>query len=540
MGIFLKGIGIGNKISIGKVFIYEKKSIEVSEEKDQIPYEAKIEKLKELFEEVKRELDETYLEAKKLAPKEAEIFLFHKGILEDKYVLEKIKSYLRKSYSLAYSISAAFYEIRKEFENMEQELFRERAKDIEDIRERVLGKILDVKTFTLSKLPYPCIVIARDLTPSDTANLDLEKILGFVTEEGSRTSHTAILAQALGIPAVLGIKGIISQVSNEEEIIIDSEEGMVILKPSEEEKRAYLLKKEEKDKYYSELLEFKDLPAVTSKGRRIKIFANIGNEKEGELAIGMGAEGVGLFRTEFIFLNRDTPPSEEEQFEVYKKVVEIFKGKTVIIRTLDIGGDKEIPYLNLERENNPFLGVRGIRLCLFERELFKIQLRAILRAAKYGDVWIMYPMVALKREVEEANRILEETKRELEEEGKEFGKNVKVGIMVEVPSIALALEEVINMIDFVSIGSNDLIQYTFAADRTNEKLRYLYIPNHKAMVKLIENVVRVCHEFGKEVGVCGEMAGEEEFVPLLVDLGVDELSMAPSKIPLVKKRIRGL
>jgi phosphotransferase system enzyme I (PtsI) len=540
MGIFLKGIGIGNKISIGKVFIYEKKSIEVSEEKDQIPYEAKIEKLKELFEEVKRELDETYLEAKKLAPKEAEIFLFHKGILEDKYVLEKIKSYLRKSYSLAYSISAAFYEIRKEFENMEQELFRERAKDIEDIRERVLEKILDVKTFTLSKLPYPCIVIARDLTPSDTANLDLEKILGFVTEEGSRTSHTAILAQALGIPAVLGIKGIISQVSNEEEIIIDSEEGMVILKPSEEEKRAYLLKKEEKDKYYSELLEFKDLPAVTSKGRRIKIFANIGNEKEGELAIGMGAEGVGLFRTEFIFLNRDTPPSEEEQFEVYKKVVEIFKGKTVIIRTLDIGGDKEIPYLNLERENNPFLGVRGIRLCLFERELFKIQLRAILRAAKYGDVWIMYPMVALKREVEEANRILEETKRELEEEGKEFGKNVKVGIMVEVPSIALALEEVINMIDFVSIGSNDLIQYTFAADRTNEKLRYLYIPNHKAMVKLIENVVRVCHEFGKEVGVCGEMAGEEEFVPLLVDLGVDELSMAPSKIPLVKKRIRGL
>ena len=540
MGIFLKGIGIGNKISIGKVFIYEKKSIEVSEEKDQIPYEAKIEKLKELFEEVKGELDETYLEAKKLAPKEAEIFLFHKGILEDKYVLEKIKSYLRKSYSLAYSISAAFYEIRKEFENMEQELFRERAKDIEDIRERVLGKILDVKTFTLSKLPYPCIVIARDLTPSDTANLDLEKILGFVTEEGSRTSHTAILAQALGIPAVLGIKGIISQVSNEEEIIIDSEEGMVILKPSEEEKRAYLLKKEEKDKYYSELLEFKDLPAVTSKGRRIKIFANIGNEKEGELAIGMGAEGVGLFRTEFIFLNRDTPPSEEEQFEVYKKVVEIFKGKTVIIRTLDIGGDKEIPYLNLERENNPFLGVRGIRLCLFERELFKIQLRAILRAAKYGDVWIMYPMVALKREVEEANRILEETKRELEEEGKEFGKNVKVGIMVEVPSIALALEEVINMIDFVSIGSNDLIQYTFAADRTNEKLRYLYIPNHKAMVKLIENVVRVCHEFGKEVGVCGEMAGEEEFVPLLVDLGVDELSMAPSKIPLVKKRIRGL
>ncbi len=540
MGIFLKGIGIGNKISIGKVFIYEKKSIEVSEEKDQIPYEAKIEKLKELFEEVKRELDETYLEAKKLAPKEAEIFLFHKGILEDKYVLEKIKSYLRKSYSLAYSISAAFYEIRKEFENMEQELFRERAKDIEDIRERVLEKILDVKTFTLSKLPYPCIVIARDLTPSDTANLDLEKILGFVTEEGSRTSHTAILAQALGIPAVLGIKGIISQVSNEEEIIIDSEEGMVILKPSEEEKRAYLLKKEEKDKYYSELLEFKDLPAVTSKGRRIKIFANIGNEKEGELAIGMGAEGVGLFRTEFIFLNRDTPPSEEEQFEVYKKVVEIFKGKTVIIRTLDIGGDKEIPYLNLERENNPFLGVRGIRLCLFERELFKIQLRAILRAAKYGDVWIMYPMVALKREVEEANRILEETKRELEEEGKEFGKNVKVGIMVEVPSIALALEEVINMIDFVSIGSNDLIQYTFAADRTNEKLRYLYIPNHKAMVKLIENVVRICHEFGKEVGVCGEMAGEEEFVPLLVDLGVDELSMAPSKIPLVKKRIRGL
>ncbi len=537
MGIVLKGIGIGNKISIGKVFLYNKEKIEFSQEKDELPFEIKIRQLEESIEDVRRELEELYKSIKETFPREAEIFLFHKGILEDEYVIEKIKSYLAEGYSLVYSIERAFNEIKSEFEGMEQELFRERAKDIEDVEERLLKKILNINTSSLSSLPYPCIVVAKDLTPSDTANLDFINLLGFVTEEGSITSHTAILAQAFNIPAVVGVRGIIDQVKKAEEIIIDSGEGLVILNPTEEEKHFYSIKKDEKDKISRELIKFRDLPAITSKGRRIKVFANIGSEKEAEIAINMGAEGIGLFRTEFIFLDRNDPPSEEEQFRIYKRVAEIFKDKPVIIRTLDIGGDKEIPYLKLEKEKNPFLGVRGLRLCLLERELFKVQLRAILRASVFGNIWIMYPMVAIKEEVEEANKILEEVKQEFENKGKTFVRNIKVGIMVEIPSIALSLEEVIDIIDFVSIGSNDLIQYTFAADRTNEKLRYLYIPNHRAVVSLIKNVVDVCHKFGKEVGVCGEIAGDEEYVPLLVDLGVDELSMAPSKIPVIKKKI---
>lgn len=539
MGVILKGIGIGNKISIGKVFLYRKEKIEIFEEKDDVPYELKLQKLTELIEELKKELEETYKKFRETFPKEAEIFLFHKGILQDEYVIKKIESYLIKGYSLAYSIEASFNEIKKDFENMKQELFRERAKDIEDVKERLLKKVLNLKyASNLAQLPYPCVVVAKDLLPSDTVNLDFKNLLGFVIEEGSRTSHVAIFAQAFDIPTIISVRGIIGQVKDGEEIILDSTEGIVLLNPSEEEKRMYLIKKEEREKTSKELLKFKDLPAITSKGKRIKIFANIGSEKEAEIAINMGAEGIGLFRTEFIFLNRKTPPSEDEQFEIYRRVLEIFKNKTVIIRTLDIGGDKDISYLNLEKENNPFLGLRGIRLCLWKRELFKIQLKAILRSSAYGDVWIMYPMVAVREEIEEANKILEEVKDELRKERKEFNRDVKVGIMVEVPSIALTLEDVMDIIDFISIGSNDLIQYTFAADRTNEKLKYLYIPNHKAIIRLIENIINISHKFGKEVGICGEIAGEEEYVPLLIDLGIDELSMAPFKIPLIKKKIR--
>ncbi|MEM3871897.1 MAG: phosphoenolpyruvate--protein phosphotransferase, partial [Nitrososphaeria archaeon] len=533
----LKGIPVSKGISIGFASVYVKKEVEVNSGKDSVSIEEKKQILAQALEKTKKEIQLNYENLKETNPKEAEIFEAHLLILEDPSLTEKINEYLNKGYNLAFSVKSAFEEFIDVLKNLQSEYMKERSQDLYDILDSLLRNILNIPKIDLSKLPPNSIVVAEDLTPSDTATLDRKNVLGFVTEKGGPTSHTAILAEALGIPAIVGIKGLIGSIHNGDEIILDGTNGEVFVNPDEAIKEKYIALKKEKEEKEKLLKEKAKNFAYTKSGKRIEVVANIGSPKDVDKAIEMGAEGVGLYRTEFLFLDRNTPPTEEEQFEAYKVVAERFKPHPVIIRTLDIGGDKQIPYLNLEKELNPFLGVRAIRLCLREVELFKTQLRAILRASAFGDVLIMYPMIAIKEEIIEANKILDEVKRELREKNVPFDENIKVGIMIEIPSAALNAEELVDYVDFFSIGTNDLTQYTFAADRTNEGLSYLYRPLDNPVLKLVKLTVDASHSKGKWTGVCGELAGDPDAIPVLVNLGVDELSMSPSKIPEAKKII---
>ena len=536
----LIGVPVSKGISIGFARVYVKEKVKVTDAKDSVPISEKKELLAKSLKKTKEEIKLTYENLKKTNPKEAEIFEAHLLILEDPALSEKIDEYLNKGYNLAYSVKASFEEFIETLKNLQNEYMKERANDLYDILDSLLRNILHIEKINLSSLPKDSIVVAEDLTPSDTAALDRNNVLGFVTEKGGPTSHTAILAEALNIPAVVGVNNLLQNIKDGNELIVDGTKGEVIVNPDNETKEQYLSLKKEKD-YQEKLLKEKAKEfAYTKSGKRIEVVANIGSPKDVDKALEMGAEGVGLYRTEFLFLDRTVPPGEDEQFEAYKVVAERFKPHPVIIRTLDIGGDKQIPYLNLEHELNPFLGVRAIRLCLKEKELFKTQLRAILRASAYGNVLIMYPMIAIKDEIIEANNMLNEVKEELRMKNIQFDENIKVGIMVEIPSAALNADELIDYVDFFSIGTNDLTQYTFAADRTNEGLSYLYRPLDAPVLKLIKLTVDASHSRGKWTGVCGELAGDPDAIPVLVDLGVDELSMSPSKIPEAKEIIRSL
>ncbi len=535
----LKGIGASQGISIGKAFLYVTEGLKIDiNEKDSVPIEEKKRIFERAVREAKSEIEKLYEKTKENAKKEAEIFQAHILFLDDPAITEKINELMEQGFSVQASIEKAFEENAVQLEQMKNPYFKARAKDIRDVAERLIRIILHKQKPSLSALPYPAIVVAKDLMPSDTASLDKENVLGFVTETGGATSHTAILAEALEIPAVVGVKEITEKVKERDIIVLDGNEGVVIIRPDEETLEYYRKKKEKLQLETEELEKTKFLNAVTKEGRRIEVSANIGKVEDADIALREGAEGVGLFRTEFLFLDRQSPPTEDEQFQAYKTVLEKFKGKPVIIRTLDIGGDKQIPYLNLDKELNPFLGVRAIRLCLKRTDLFKTQLRAILRASIYGKAKIMYPMIAVKEEIEEANKILNEAKTELSERGISFDKDIEVGIMVEIPSAALNAEELADYVDFFSIGTNDLTQYTFAADRTNQNLNYLYKPLHPAMLKLIKAIIDASHKKGKWTGMCGELAGDPNAIEILVKMGIDELSMSPKKIPQAKKIIR--
>ncbi|MGC9100599.1 MAG: phosphoenolpyruvate--protein phosphotransferase [Caldisericum sp.] len=536
----LKGIPVSKGISLGFAVVYLKRKIEVNNSKDSVPIEEKKKILEKALEKTKEEIQSTYENLKKSNPKEAEIFEAHLLVLEDPTLQEKINKYLESQYNLPYAVKSAFEEFIEALQNLQSEYMKERAQDLYDILDSLLRNILNVPKVDLSNLPPQSIVVAVDLTPSDTASLDRKNVLGFITEKGGPTSHTAILAEALGIPAVVGVEELFESIHDGDELIIDGTNGDVFVNPAEETKKQYTNLKKEKEEEERLLKEKAKEFAYTKGGKRIEVAANIGSPKDVDKALEMGAEGVGLYRTEFLFLDRDTPPTEEEQFEAYKIVAERFKPHPVIIRTLDIGGDKQIPYLNLEKELNPFLGVRAIRLCLKEKDLFKTQLRAILRASAFGNVLIMYPMIAIKDEIIEANKVLNEVKEDLRRENIPFNENIKVGIMVEIPSAALNAEELVDYVDFFSIGTNDLTQYTYASDRTNENLSYLYRPLDSPILKLIKFTVDASHMKGKWTGVCGELAGDPEAIPILVNLGVDELSMSPSKIPEAKRIIRSI
>lgn len=423
-------------------------------------------------------------------------------------------------------------------EALDDEYLKERAADVRDIGKRLLKNILNIPIVDLSAITEEVILVAPDLTPSETAQLNLDKVLGFITDLGGRTSHTSIMARSLEIPAIVGTTDATSKVKSGDFIVLDGVNNTIYLNPSESEidklkafRNEYLQEKEE-------LAKLKDLPAITLDGHQVEVCANIGTVRDVAGAERNGAEGVGLYRTEFLFMDRDALPTEEEQFQAYKAVAEAMGSQAVIVRTMDIGGDKDLPYMNLPKEENPFLGWRAIRICLDRKEILHSQLRAILRASKFGKLRIMFPMVISVEEVRELKAELEMLKGQLREEGKAFDETIEVGIMVETPAAAIIAHHLAKEVDFFSIGTNDLTQYTLAVDRGNELISHLYNPMSPAVLNLIKQVIDASHAEGKWTGMCGELAGDERATLLLLGMGLDEFSMSAISIPRIKKLIR--
>ena len=541
--MILKGIAGSKGIAIGKVLIYEKDKILISNNlinEDQV--DSELDRLQKAIADSKRQISAIKEKAsKEMGEDKAQIFEAHLMILEDPVILDEIKKLISQSKNNAvYAVNKIIDKYASIFAELEDAYLRERGADIKDVGNRLLSNLTGCENNPFNNLEEEVIIAAHDLTPSDTAQLSKNYILGFATEVGGKTSHTAILANTLGICAVLGVENLTRIVKTGDYLILDGFEGKIIVNPSNKQIEEYLNQKQEFDAFKNNLSKLTKLPAVTTDGKRIEIAGNIGKPEDIAAVIKNGGEGVGLFRTEFLYINRDEQPSEEEQFQEYKKVAESVNGKPVIIRTLDIGGDKQVECLRIQEEQNPFLGYRAIRLCLDQRDIFKAQLRAILRASIYGQVLIMFPMIADVMEVRAAKDVLEEVKSELKGRNIQFDENIKVGIMIEIPSAAITADIIAPEVDFFSIGTNDLCQYTLAVDRTNEKLSYLYQPFHPSILRLIKHVINSSHEQGKFTGMCGEMAGDSLAALLLVGMGIDELSMNSSSIPHVKNIIRNI
>ncbi|MEK3883182.1 phosphoenolpyruvate--protein phosphotransferase [Paenibacillus sp. PL2-23] len=477
----------------------------------------------------------------KLGAAKAEIFEGHLMLLEDPELIDAVHETIG-----ADSVNAEFalYEVFQSFIDMlselEDETLRERAADIRDIRSRILNLLRGVPGNDLTQLQEECIIIAHDLTPSDTAQLNLELVRGFVTVIGSRTSHSAIMARSLDVPAIVGAGEDLSEIAAGDLLVMDASEGKLWVNPGAELLEQFREQKAAYDKRRAELAAWVKEPSLTKDGHRVELAANIGKLEDVQKALDNGAEGIGLFRTEFLYMGRTHLPSEEEQFQSYKYVLEKLEGKPVVIRTLDIGGDKELPYLELPKESNPFLGQRALRLCLERDGLFRTQLRALLRASRFGNLKIMFPMIAVREELLEAKRMLEEERQALLQEGVELAESIEIGMMIEVPAAAIAADSLAPDVDFFSIGTNDLIQYTMAADRMNETVSYLYQPVHPSILRLIGMVIDAARREGKWVGLCGEMAGDLAAVPLLLGLGLHEFSMSAGSILQTRELIGSL
>jgi phosphotransferase system enzyme I (PtsI) len=537
----IKGIAASDGIVIGKAFVVKESVLElprygISPENRDL----ELARLKQARNKTQTQLAGIRESlAAKAGEKEAAIFDAHLMILEDPMLTEAISDKIVQGSNAEAAVCDACEAYACMFDAMEDEYMRGRAADVRDIGRRWVNNLLGVETETLADMQEAAVVFAHDLAPSDTAQMDKNKVLAFVTEIGGRTSHSAIMARSLEIPAVVGV-GELGAVNSGDTVIVDGCSGEVFVNPSPAVLAEYQAKKVKYDQRKAQLQELKDLPAAATDGTTFELAANIGTPKDVEAALAYGADGVGLYRTEFLYMDRTDMPSEQEQYLAYRQVLEAFGDEPVIIRTLDIGGDKELPYLKMDKELNPFLGKRAIRLCLANPEMFKVQLRAILRAGVAGNPWIMLPMVAIPAEVRQAKELLRQVEAELEAEGAEYTRDYKLGIMIEIPSAAVQADHLAQEVDFFSIGTNDLIQYTCAVDRMNQNVSYLYDPFNPAVLRLIAHVISCGHKYGKFVGMCGEMAGEPLAAPLLMAMGLDEFSMSASSIPKVKAVIRSL
>ncbi len=476
-----------------------------------------------------------------LGEEKAAIFEGHLMILEDEELEEEIIDYLRSNHvNAAVAANVVIDQQVAMLSEIDDEYLKERAGDIRDIGNRLIKNILGMHIVDLGEINEEAILVAYDLTPSETAQLNLDKVLGFVTDIGGRTSHTSIMARSLELPAIVGTNNVTEKVKTGDFLILDALNNAVYVNPSQQEIQRLKTLQDKLAEEKAELAKLKDLPALTLDGHQVDVVANIGTIRDVEGAERNGAEGVGLYRTEFLFMDRDQLPSEEEQFIAYKEVVEAMNGNLVVLRTMDIGGDKELPYLNLPKEMNPFLGWRAIRIALDRREILNAQLRAVLRASAYGRLAVMFPMIISVEEIRELKSVIEELKVELRNEGKAFDEDIQVGVMVETPSAAVNAKFLAKEVDFFSIGTNDLTQYTLAVDRGNELISHLYNPMSPSVLNLIKQVIDASHAEGKWTGMCGELAGDERATILLLGMGLDEFSMSAISVSRIKKLIRNV
>lgn len=537
----LQGIAASNGIAIAKAYRLEHPDLTVEKQTIENPAE-QVSRFQQALAKAKEELEVIQAHAlKELGEDKAAIFSAHLLVLSDPELVQAVEQKIEQERVNAefalHEVASMFISM---FEAMDNEYMKERAADIRDVTKRVLAHLLGVTISNPSMITEEVIIVAEDLTPSDTAQLNRKYAKGFTTDIGGRTSHSAIMARSMEIPAVVGTKEATATIQNGDIVIIDGLDGEVIVNPTEETIAEYEQKRAAFAAQKAEWAKLVHEQTTTKDGHHVELAANIGTPNDVEGVLANGAEGIGLYRTEFLYMGRNELPTEEEQFEAYKTELEKMEGKPVVVRTLDIGGDKELPYLDLPKEMNPFLGFRAVRLCLDMQDMFRTQLRALLRASVYGNLKIMFPMIATVDEFRQAKAVLLEEKEKLVAEGVAVSDHIEVGMMVEIPAAAVLADQFAKEVDFFSIGTNDLIQYTMAADRMNERVSYLYQPYNPAILRLIHNVIEAAHKEGKWVGMCGEMAGEELAVPILLAFGLDEFSMSATSILRVRSQLKKL
>ena len=533
----LVGKGISEGIGLGKVVILKENEIKIEKQKIK-DTSAEKQKIHNAIKKVESEIENLI---QNISGTEKEIMQAYLMILQDPSLIEEtIKIIEQEKCNSSYAVEIGLNKIIKTFEEMDDPYMSARSRDIEDMKKRILSKLLKIQEVDLSNLPQNTILVAKELATSDTARLNLKNIAGIITGIGGVNSHMAIMARTHEIPAIVGIKHIFENIKENDYIALNGTTGEIYLNPTETEKEELKQRKERQKQEKQELEKYKKQKAITKDGHQVELLANIGREQDIPIILENTAEGVGLLRSEFLYMDAKDFPTEEEQFKAYKKIAESLENKTVVIRTLDIGGDKDLKYMKLPKEENPFLGYRAIRVCLDNIDLFKVQLRAILRASAYGEISIMLPMISSIEELRKSKEIIEEVKKDLKAKSIKYNENIKIGIMIEIPSSAIMAEEFAKECDFFSIGTNDLIQYTIAVERGNEKVANLYTHFNPAVIRLIKSAIDGAHKNGILCGMCGEAAGDIKFIPLLIGLGLDEFSMNANKILKARKLITSL
>jgi len=537
----ISGILASPGIAFGKALLLQEEDVVINKDKiDASRIEKEIQRVLDAREQSKTQLEAIKDKARETFGEEKEaIFEGHIMLLEDEELEDEIVSFIKSNHATAdHAIYAVIEEQAVTLESLDDDYLKERAADIRDIGSRFVKNALGINMVSLSAINEEVILVANDLTPSETAQVDLNYVLGFITDIGGRTSHSSIMARSLELPAIVGTNNATANVKNGDMLVLDAINNQIVVNPSEDELNKFKAIRDQHIAEKAELAKLKDLPAITLDGHQVEVCGNVGTVKDCDGVNRNGGEGVGLYRTEFLFMDRDSLPTEEEQYQAYKAVAKAIDGHPVIIRTMDIGGDKDLPYMDLPEEMNPFLGWRAVRISLDRREILRDQLRAILRASAHGKIRVMFPMIISVEEIRELKEAIETYKAELRQEGLDFDADLEIGVMVETPAAAAIAHHLAKEVEFFSIGTNDLTQYTLAVDRGNELISHLYNPLSPAVLTVIKQVIDASHAEGKWTGMCGELAGDEKATLLLMGMGLDEFSMSAISIPRIKKIIR--